>query len=80
MDGDRSSSARYVAEAKGRKVDAKLDRDAAGKATAQLTFDVPLFSWPRLTDGSSPRAGAGVSSRSRDPQAPEGRTRPPGSK
>ena len=73
VDGTASHFAALVAEAKGRPVDAKLDRDATGNATANLVFEVPLTAAPGVLDQFR-RAGTVRTSQSiRDPQATEGR-------
>lgn len=62
-----------VSEAKGRQVDAKLDRDARGHATATFVFEVPLAALPGLVEKLKTAGNVRVSQSVRDPQATDGK-------
>lgn len=73
VDGTATRFATQVAEAKGRQVDAKLDRDAGGRATAKLVFEVPLAAAPELVQQFKAVGTVRVSQSIHNPQATEGR-------
>ena len=73
VDGSVTLFAAQVAEAKGRQVDAKLDRDAAGRTTAKLLFEVPLAAAPGVVERFKSAGKVRQSQSIRDPQAPEGK-------
>ena len=73
VDGTATLFAAQVAEAKGRQVDAKLDRDASGRATAQLVFEVPLPAAQGLVDRFKAAGTVRASQSVRNPQATEGK-------
>ncbi len=73
VDGSATLFAAQVAEAKGRQVDAKLDRDAGGGAKAKLVFEVPLAAAAGLVERFKAAGTVRVSQSVRDPQATDGR-------
>ena len=73
VDGSATLFAARVAEAKGRQVDAKLDRDARGGATAKVVFEVPLPAAAGLVERFKAAGTVRVSQSIRDPQATDGR-------
>jgi hypothetical protein len=73
VDGSATLLAAQVGEAKGRQVDAKLDRDASGRTTAKLVFEVPLAAAPGLVERFKTAGTVRASQSVRDPQATEGR-------
>ncbi len=73
VDGSATQFATQVAEAKGRQVDAKLDRDAQGQATAKLVFEVPLSAAATLVERFKAAGKGRVLQSVRDPQATEGK-------
>ncbi len=73
VDGSATLFAAQVAEAKGRQVDAKFDRDARGGATAKVVFEVPLPAAAGLVERFKAAGTVRVSQSVRDPQATDGR-------
>jgi hypothetical protein len=73
VEGSATLFAAQVAEAKGRQVDAKLDRDAGGHATARLVFEVPLAAAAGLVERFKAAGTVRLSQSVRDPQAADGR-------
>lgn len=73
VDGSATLFAAQVAEAKGRQVDAKFDRDAGGGATAKVVFEVPLAAAAGLVERFKAAGTVRVSQSVRDPQATDGR-------
>ncbi|MBX9624161.1 MAG: DUF4349 domain-containing protein [Gemmataceae bacterium] len=73
VDATAAVFAALAAEAKARTVDAKTTRDASGKATARLIYDVPLASADRLVQRFRESGQVRAFTASRNPQAPEGR-------
>ena len=73
VDGTAKLFAAQVAEAKGRQVDAKLDRDAGGGATAKLVYEVPLAAAAGLVERFKAAGKGRVSQSVGDPQATEGK-------
>ncbi|HEY1188447.1 MAG TPA: DUF4349 domain-containing protein, partial [Gemmata sp.] len=72
VDGTAARFAAQVAEAKGRQVDAKFDRDR-GQVTAQFVFEVPLAAAGTLAERFQSAGAVRVSQTVSDPQAPAGR-------
>ena len=62
-----------VAEAKGRQVDVRTDRERNGKVTAKLVYDVPLTAAAGLVEQVKRAGKVRVTQSSRDLQAPEGK-------
>lgn len=62
-----------VAEVKGRPVDARTNRDAAGKVTARLSYEVPLAAAAGLVERFKGAGTVRSYSAARDPQAPDGK-------
>jgi hypothetical protein len=73
VDGSATLFSAQVAEAKGRQVDARFERDARGGAVARLVFEVPLAAAAGVTDRFKSAGTIRTSQSTRDPQAPEGR-------
>ncbi|WP_171470534.1 DUF4349 domain-containing protein [Frigoriglobus tundricola] len=73
VDGTATLFAAQVAEARGRQVDAKLDRDSSGRTTATLVFEVPLTAADGLVGRFKGAGTVRAAQSARDPQAPEGR-------
>jgi P2-related tail formation protein len=73
VDKEVTLLAAQVAEAKGRQVDAKLDRDAGGRATARLVFEVPLAAAAGLVERLKGTGTVRAAQSARDPQATEGK-------
>ena len=73
VDGSATLLSAQVSEAKGRQVDAKLDRDSSGRSVAKLVFEVPLMAAPGLVERFKSAGTVRASQSVRDPQAPEGR-------
>ena len=62
-----------VAEAKGRQLDARSDRDRTGKVTAHLLYEVPLAAAAGVVERFKSAGTVRVHNSARDPQAPEGK-------
>jgi hypothetical protein len=73
VDGLAAAFATHVAEAKGRQIDAKLDRDYAGHATAKLIFEVPLAAAPAILERFKTAGTVRAAQSNRDLQATEGK-------
>jgi hypothetical protein len=73
VDGTAAAFTAQVAEVKGRQVDAKLDRDAGGRATAKLVFEVPLSAAPVILDRFKSAGTVRLAQSARDPQATDGK-------
>jgi hypothetical protein len=73
VDESATLFAAQVAEAKGRQVDAKLDRAARGQQTAHLVFEVPLSAAAGLAERFKAAGTVRAAQSARDPQATDGR-------
>jgi len=65
--------AAQAAEAKARAVDARISREASGKVTAHLLYDVPLSAAAELAEQFKKAGTVRIQQSVRDPQAPEGK-------
>jgi hypothetical protein len=63
----------YVAEAKGRQVDGRSDRDRTGKVTVRAVYEVPLAAAAGLVEQFKKAGTVRQSQSTRDPQAPDGK-------
>jgi hypothetical protein len=65
--------ASFLAEAKGRQIDARANHDRDGKVEAALVYDVPLAAAPGVVDRIKSLGKVRVSRSEQDKTAPEGR-------
>ena len=73
VDATAALFAAHAAEAKARPVDSNVSRDAAGRATAKLVYEVPLAAAAGLEERFKGAGRVRAFTTARDPQAPDGR-------
>jgi len=73
VDGSVTLLTAEAVKVEGRQVDAKFDRDAAGRSTAKLVFEVPLVASVGLVERFKTAGAVRLSQSVRDPQANEGK-------